>query len=135
MIQLLLHEDKQVPELVGLLESQIERETQTFAVHAQKMIEAAIMQLIGEDNERVLNSLLSALHAYQIVAGDAQKHREMTVVNDGTRQVPETRDGAMLLLGNETKNLSWDKTTAVIVTAVVLKLGWRDQMEKTIHLQ
>ncbi|KAA6360092.1 MAG: hypothetical protein EZS28_044381 [Streblomastix strix] len=106
MIKLLLHEDKQIAELAGANDLPNERETQIFAVHSQKMIEAAIMQLIGGDREGTLNSLLSAHHACRIVAGDAQKRREMAVVNEDVRKVLETGGGVTLLLGNESKSIA-----------------------------
>ncbi|KAA6390810.1 MAG: hypothetical protein EZS28_013664 [Streblomastix strix] len=63
MIKLIIHEDKQNTELADANDLPNERETQIFAVHSQKMIEAAIMQLIGEDKEKTLNLLLSEHHA------------------------------------------------------------------------
>ncbi|KAA6387793.1 MAG: hypothetical protein EZS28_016686 [Streblomastix strix] len=70
------------------------------------MIEAAIKQLIGGDREGTLNQLLYAHHVCRIVAGDAQKRREMAVVNEDVRKVLETGGGVTLLLGNESKSIA-----------------------------
>ncbi|KAA6342978.1 MAG: hypothetical protein EZS28_052348, partial [Streblomastix strix] len=67
-----------------------ECETQIFAVHCQKMIEASIMQLISEDKDGTLNSMLYSHHTCRIIAEDAQKRREMAVENEDIRKVLET---------------------------------------------
>ncbi|KAA6392863.1 MAG: hypothetical protein EZS28_011607 [Streblomastix strix] len=103
MIRTLIHEDKAVKALAGDKDSQIERETQIFAIHAQEMIEAAIVSLIGDDNVSAMNSLLSAHHACRIVAGDAQKRREVAVVPSSAKEALLTGGGLTLLLGSESK--------------------------------
>ncbi|KAA6379590.1 MAG: hypothetical protein EZS28_024883 [Streblomastix strix] len=50
MIRILFHKDKAVKALPGDKFSPVERETQIFAIHAQNMIEAAIISLIVESN-------------------------------------------------------------------------------------
>ncbi|KAA6400394.1 MAG: hypothetical protein EZS28_004083 [Streblomastix strix] len=103
MIRTLIHEDKAAKAIAGEKDSPVERETQIFAIHAQKMIEAAIVSLIGEDNVSAMNSLLSAHHACRIVAGDAQKRREVAVVPSGAKEALLTGGGLTLLLGSESK--------------------------------
>ncbi|KAA6388972.1 MAG: hypothetical protein EZS28_015498 [Streblomastix strix] len=74
MIRTLIYQDKAVKTLADDKDSQIELETQIFAVHACR-----------------------------IVAGDAQKRREVAVVPSSAKEALLTGGGLTLLLGSESK--------------------------------
>ncbi|KAA6369308.1 MAG: hypothetical protein EZS28_035164 [Streblomastix strix] len=105
IIRTLIHEDKAVKALTGDKDSHVKWKTQIFATYARKMIEAAIVSLIGDDNVNAMNSLLSAYHACRIVAGDAQKRREVAVVPSSAKEALLTGDGLTLLQRSESKDI------------------------------
>lgn len=66
-----LHEHKQAPILVGDIDTPFERQTQMFAIHRIKRLEAGIVQLSSNNKEMYMNSILYTYYALRIVAGDS----------------------------------------------------------------
>ncbi|KAA6390235.1 MAG: hypothetical protein EZS28_014237 [Streblomastix strix] len=141
MIRTLIHEDKTAKAIADEKDSPVERETQIFAIHAQKMIEAVIVSLIGNDNVSAMNLQLSAHHACRIVAGDASKRREVAVVPSGAKEALLTGGGLTPLLGSESKAIVAEelKSSKLISSQQTVnssqRLNWRQQVPGRVGLR
>ncbi|KAA6334738.1 MAG: hypothetical protein EZS28_053035, partial [Streblomastix strix] len=99
-----LLEDKQAPILAGDVDIPFERETQVFAIHGMKMLEADIVQLSGNNKVMCMNLILSAHYTLRIVDGDSQNRREVSVVSEQSKSVLKTCGSITALLGKESRN-------------------------------